>query len=88
MPIMTITTSKGKTWGVIWAYAPVGDDEDLMIEVRDDRHMAQIAEDWEGCDRIERCSDTEGDAVYEGYTRIRSIVRRRGDIVQVTLMKA
>lgn len=84
---MTLTTSEGKTYDVAWAYAPVGEDRDLMLEYADARPMAQIVADWEGCERITRQSAEEGDAEYEGYTRIRSIVRRRGDTVQVTLMK-
>lgn len=84
---MTLTTSRGQTYDVTWAYAPVGEYGDLMLEYPDARPMAQIAEDWEGCERITRRSAEEGDAVYEGYTRIRSIVRR-GSTVQLTLMKA
>lgn len=85
---MIITTDKGKTYNVAWAYAPAGEDGDLMLEYSDARPMAQIAADWEGCERINRQSDEEGDAQYKGYTRIRSIVRRRGDAVQVTMMRA
>lgn len=84
---MIIKTDKEGKFDVAWAWAPVGEDGDLMIEYEDARPMASIAADWEGCQRITKESDEEGNAEYEGYTCIRSIVRRRRPVVQLTLMR-
>lgn len=85
---MTLTTDRGKAFDVSWAWAPVGEDEDLMFELASDaRPLSEIAADFENCARIHRASETEGDADYDGYTRIRSIVRQKRARVQLTLMK-
>lgn len=87
---MTLTTDKGKTFEVNWAWAPVGEDEDLAFELADDkRELSQIAADFEGCARIHRESENEmpESIDYDGYKRIRSIVRYKRGRVQVTLMR-
>lgn len=86
---MTITTSKQKTFDVNWAWAPVGEDGDMMFELtRDERPVSQIAADFEGCEHIHRESELEGDKDFDGYTRVKSVVvnPRRGT-VRLTLMK-
>ena len=84
---MTLTTSKGKSFPVRWAWAPANDEGDLMIEYDDDRKISEIAADWEGCERITRESAEEGNAVYEGYTEIRIMSRQRNGAIQITLKK-
>lgn len=58
-----------------------------MLEFEDDRKISEIAEEMEGCGTIRRESEEEGDAVYVGFTRIRSIARTRRGTVQITLMQ-
>ena len=84
---MTIETSKGKTIEANWAWAPVNEDGDLMLEYVDNRKISEIASDWEGCTRIHRESKTEGNADYEGYTELRIISRKKNGTVQITLRK-
>lgn len=85
---MQIETSKNKTYDVKWCWAPVGEDDDLMLELKNDaRLLYQIAEEFEGLSYISRTSETEGDAWYEGYNSVRSIIRRPKGAVQLTLMK-
>lgn len=84
---MTLTTSKGRTFDVSWAWAPENADGDLMIEYSDNRKISDIAEDWEGCSHIHRESETEGNKDYEGYTVLRIIARQRSGSVQITLQK-
>lgn len=83
---MTLTTDKGKTFDVDWAWAPVGYEEELMFEYADARDLGAIVADMDGVAHFHRESENEGDADYDGYTRIRSISRdfRRGT-VQITL---
>lgn len=86
---MTLTTDKGKAFEVDWAWAPVGIEDDLMFELTDARSLSEIAADFEGCKRFHRTSEAEQphEIDYDGYTRIRSIVRGKNDMVQLKLMK-
>lgn len=84
---MTLETSKGKKVHARWAWAPANEDGDLMIEYDDDRKISEIATDWEGCERITRESEEEGNAVYEEYTEIRIMSRHRNGAVQITLKR-
>lgn len=84
---MTVTTSKGKTFVIDWMWAPVGQNEDLKIEYKDDRLLSSIAKDFEGCESFHRESEAEGNKDWTGYTRIRSIARMARGKVQLTLYK-
>lgn len=84
---MTVTTSKGKTFEINWMWGPVGQNEDLMLEYEDDRPMAEIAADFEGCESFHRESEYEDDKDFTGYTRLRSIVRAGRGKVQLTLYR-
>lgn len=83
---MTITTNRGKTFDVNWAWA---DDERLRIEYPDTRSIVDIAEDFEGLNRIDRKSEEEGDKVYTGYTRLTGLNRntKKGTVL-VTLERS
>lgn len=70
---MTVTAN-GKTVTVDWMWL-VEQTGELMMGYSDDRPMAEIAADWEGVSRLERKSVTEGNITYEGYTRLRRIVK-------------
>lgn len=82
---MTITTDRGKTFEAQWAYAPTSAGS-LMASIIDDRPLSAICKDLEGVQRIERASETEGDAVYEGYTVLTGAVRYT-DGVQITMVR-
>ena len=84
---MKMTTSKGKTFEINWMWGPVGEDGDLMLEYADERPMADIAADFEGCESFRRESETEGDREWTGYTRLRSMIRAGRGKVQLTLCK-
>lgn len=82
---MTITTSKGQTFEVIWCWGPLSDGT-LMLALKDDRPLWEIAEELDGLTRIERKSRDEGDATYEGYSELTAIILgvRNGEVT-VTL---
>lgn len=85
---MTLTTDKGKTFDIHWAWAPAGADGDLMLEYEDERDLAAIVADFDGVAHFHRASELEGDMDFDGFTRIKAVVRdfRRGT-VQLTLAK-
>lgn len=82
---MTVTTSKGKTFDTDWMWGPVGADGQLMLEYADGRALSEIAADFEGVERFHRESETEGDRDWDGYTRLRSVMRSGGGKVQIAL---
>lgn len=88
---MKVTTSRGKTFDVEWMWGPVGPAADLMLQLRDDRPLAEIAADFEGCEHFHRESDEEGNMDFEGYAVIKSILRPFYELdrsaVQLTLAK-
>ena len=69
---MTITTNRGQTFNVNWAWAT--SDGRLMIELPDTRSIEEIAQDFDGLVKIERKSEYEGDATYIGYDMLTSVV--------------
>lgn len=77
---MTITTDKGKTFDVNYAWGPVrwiGEKSlRLMIELaEDERPLSEICSDFEGVQTFERKDDNEGDMTFEGYTDLVSASR-------------
>ncbi len=71
---MTITTSKGQTFEVMWCWGPLSDGT-LMLALYDPRPLWEVARDLDGLTRIDRKSELEGDATYEGYVELVAIVR-------------
>lgn len=75
---MTITTDKGKTVDVNYAWGPVRSTNELMIELAGDaRPLSQICADFEGVKTFERKDKDEGDMTFTGYTELVSAVRDR-----------
>ena len=75
---MTITTDRGKTFDVNYAWGPVRSTGELMIELTADaRPLSQIAADFEGVQAFERMDENEGNMTFEGYTELVSVVRDR-----------
>lgn len=86
---MKITTSKGKTLDVNWAFGPTSESESLMIELTDNRLLSEIAADFEGNSKIEKTDETKSGVteVYEGFTKLATIQRNKNGSVFVKLLK-
>lgn len=85
---MKIETNNGSTFEVEWMWGPVRTTGNVMLEMKDDRPLSQIAADLEGCETIKQEEAKGAYRVYEGYTDLRSISRNdRTQMVQVTLAK-
>lgn len=86
---MKITTSKGKTFDVNWAFGPTSASGSLMIELADNRHLSEIAADFEGNSKIEKTDKTKPGVieVYEGFTELAIIQRNKNGSVLVKLEK-
>ena len=86
---MKITTSKGKTFDVNWAFGPTSASGSLMIELADNRHLSEIAADFDGNSKIEKTDKTKPGVteVYEGFTELAIIQRNKNGSVLVKLEK-
>ena len=89
---MTITTDKGKTFDVNFAWGPVrsGGQQRLMIElISDARPLSQICADFEGVQTFERKDEDEGNMTFTGYTDLVSAEqdRSRGTITLALRME-
>lgn len=86
---MKITTSKGKTLDVNWAFGPTSASGSLMIEIPDNRLLSEIAADFEGNRKIEKTNETKPGVteVYEGFTDLTIIQRNKNGSVFVKLEK-
>lgn len=86
---MKVTTSKGKTFDVDWMWGPIGNTRDLMLQLKDERPIPEIAVDFDGVEHFHRESETQGDMDFDGYTILRGIIRPSYDFdpskVQITL---
>lgn len=77
---MTITTNKGKTFDVNYAWGPVrlNGEKRLMIELAADaRALSEICADFEGVKTFERKDENEGDMTFTEYTDLVSAARDR-----------
>ena len=77
---MTITTDKGKTFDVNFAWGPVrlNGEKRLMIELAADaRALSEICADFEYVQTFDRKDENEGDMTFTGYTDLVSASRDR-----------
>lgn len=79
-------TAKGKTFPIDWMWLMERQGE-LVFQYADNRHFADIVDDWSGADVIERKSETEGDITYYGYDTISRIIRLPDGKIEIALVK-
>ena len=85
---MRITTNRGKTFDVNYAFAPTSKGT-CMMEILDNRPIAEVAADFDGLETISRESENEGNAVYTGYDTLVSVFRNTAKgTVQLTLERS
>lgn len=70
---MKLTTSKGKEYNVQWVDGPTITNGMVMIQLADDRRLPEIAAEFDGVERVERVSETQGNKTWEGFTRLQRI---------------
>lgn len=81
---MKLKTSKDKVYPIVWA--DVASSGLLYMQVRDSRPIAQIAEDFDGLEWLERISEDQGNKRFDGYSRLIS-VSFVGEYAQIILKK-
>lgn len=87
---MKITTSKGKTFDVNFIWPTNRDGGRLMIELVDDRPLAEIASDFDGNATIEKTDEKKPGVkeVFEGFNRLVLMSRENYEgVIRLTLKK-
>ena len=84
----TITTSKGKTYPVAYAWAPLWNGNCGIALVDDPRLLSEIAAEFEGLTNVHLHDpdDSTPERDFEGYTKLIQI-QRADDAVQIVLSK-
>lgn len=84
---MTLTTSKGKTYTADSAGGPTVISGMVFVQMKDERRLSEIAEEFEGLEWMEAYRKSSPDQRWEGFTLLQSISRMTGDIVRIALAK-
>ena len=85
---MKLKTSKGKTYEVDWIDVASLTSGQLFAQLRDERPLHEIAEEFDGLEWLERESDTQGDKKFEGFNRLIGLSRTAvNGAVQLILCK-
>lgn len=73
--VITIETSRGKTFEATFIGVPYRKTDRLILEIRDKRRISEVADDFDGLDFIEKRDDVRPKTkeTYEGYSRLSSI---------------
>lgn len=82
---MELKTSRDKIYPIVWA--DVASSGVLYIQVKDSRPLAQLAEDFDGLEWLERISEDQGDKRFDGYSVLTGVDRITPDVVNVTIRK-
>ena len=89
---MTLYTSKGKTFEVLFAAYNIGPENDFATQFKDDRDISEIASDFEGCEWFKWTNPAEQDLEATGYSIIKSITRPQYSVdpsfVQIFMAKS
>lgn len=83
---MKLTTSKNKTYNVEWIDVAAMSSGNVLLQMKDERRLPEIAAEFDGLEWMKRESDTQGDKTFEGFTKLIRISRMAG-LVQLTLDK-
>lgn len=89
---MKIETSKGKTFNIECICSPLRDGSKAIIEMEDERPLAEIAADFDGLESIKKTVSGRNDKavyeMYEGFSRLVGIQRDMASgSVRLTLAK-
>lgn len=84
---MPLTTSKNKTYDVIFADGPTRLSGTVMIRMQDPRHILQIGAEFDGLESFSREDMNQGDKEWTGYTELVAVRRLNKTDVLIELAK-
>lgn len=85
----TLETGKGRVLEIEYVTAMSRERDRILIGMRDERLLSEIADDLEGCGELKKKDSSRPGVteLYDGYTELTDI-RRMGDgMVRITLRK-
>lgn len=81
-----ITTDRGNTYEVDYAWAPLADGS-CLITMQDDRRLSVIASEFDGLQKIHFVDDETGAADWDGYSRLTDLDTIQPGKVRIKLVK-
>lgn len=81
-----ITTDRGNTYEVDYAWAPLSDGS-CLITMQDSRRLPVIASEFDGLQMIHFVDDETGAADWEGYSRLTDLDTVQPGRVRIKLKK-
>lgn len=82
-----LTTSKGKTYEVMFADLAIITSGNLMIKMQDDRRLPEIATEFDELEWLKRESEEQEAKEFVGYSNLNGISRMNDGAVLLTLAK-
>ena len=84
---MTLTTSRNKTYDVIYVDGPTRIGNTVMLRMADKRPILVIGAEFEGLAWFERADENQGNKRWEGYTQMVAVRRMTDTDVLIELAK-
>lgn len=84
---MTLTTSRNKTYNVIYVDGPTRLGGTVMLRMADPRLILEVGAEFEGLEWMRRESENQGNKEWTGYTQLVSVRRVSDTDVLVELAK-
>ena len=85
--MMQLTTSKGKTYEVVYADGPTRMTGNVMIRMEDSRKLLEIGAEFDGLEHFAIAADNAPAQEWNGYTVLAAIRRMNGADVLIELTK-
>lgn len=84
---MTVTTSRNKTYDVIYVDGPTRLSGTLMLRMADPRPILEVGAEFDGLEHFARVDANQGDKEWTGYTQLVSIRRMTDTDVLIEMAK-
>ena len=84
---MKLTTSKGNDYQVDWIDGPTFTTGEVLLQMKDDRRLPEIAAEFDGLEWLKRESENQGNKSWEGYAVLQMITKLDDGNVRIVLSK-
>lgn len=84
---MTLTTSRNKTYNVIYVDGPTRLGGTVMLRMEDPRPILEVGAEFDGLEWMRSESESQGNKEWTGYTQLVSVRRVSDTDVLVELAK-
>lgn len=84
---MKLTTSKGNEYTVDWIDGPTIIEGCVILQMQDERPLADIAIEFDGLKWLKREDEHQGNKEFNGFGVLKRVSRMTGGKVQIALGK-